>query len=98
MRFDRRQVNSNLRHEKSSTRQPPWSLLFLGYGRDGEPEVHPGTIQEEKEKSESSLEPGYLVILLERPGELYGIRHACFSKRSSAGPGKKAEFHMLQVP
>ena len=60
------------------------------------PEVHPGTIQEEKEKSESGLEPGYLVICWNDPVNYMDYVTHVF-QTVFGWPRKKAEFHMLQV-
>src|SRR5882724_11069438 len=60
------------------------------------PEVHPGTIQEAKEKSKSSLEPGYLVICWNDPVNYMEYVTHVF-QTIFGWPRKKAEFHMLQV-
>ena len=60
------------------------------------PEVHPGTIQEEKEKSKSSLEPGYVVICWNDPVNYMEYVTHVF-QTIFGWPRKKAEFHMLQV-
>jgi len=60
------------------------------------PEVHPGTIQEKKEESESSLEPGYLVICWNDPVNYMDYVTHVF-QTVFGWPRKKAEFHMLQV-
>jgi ATP-dependent Clp protease adaptor protein ClpS len=60
------------------------------------PEVRPGTIEEEKEKSKSSLEPGYLVICWNDPVNFMDYVTHVF-QQVFGWPRKKAEFHMLQV-
>ena len=60
------------------------------------PELRPGIIQEEKEKPESTLEPGYLVICWNDPVNLMDYVTHVF-QTVFGWPKKKAEFHMLQV-
>ena len=60
------------------------------------PEVHPGTIQENKEKTDSTLEPGYLVICWNDPVNFMDYVTHVF-QTVFGWPRKKAEFHMLQV-
>ena len=60
------------------------------------PEMLPGTILEEEEKSKSELEPGYLVICWNDPVNYMDYVTHVFQK-VFGWPRKKAEFHMLQV-
>jgi ATP-dependent Clp protease adaptor protein ClpS len=60
------------------------------------PEVRPDIIREEKEKSKSELEPGYLVICWNDPVNYMDYVTHVFQK-VFGWPRKKAEFHMLQV-
>jgi ATP-dependent Clp protease adaptor protein ClpS len=60
------------------------------------PEVLPGTIREEEEKTRSGLEPGYLVVCWNDPVNY--MQYVTHVFQSVFGwPRKKAEFHMLQV-
>jgi len=60
------------------------------------PEVRPDIIREEKEKSKSELEPGYLVICWNDPVNYMDYVTHVFQK-VFGWPRKKAEFHMVQV-
>ena len=60
------------------------------------PEVKPDIFREEKEKSKSELEPGYLVICWNDPVNYMDYVTHVFQK-VFGWPRKKAEFHMLQV-
>jgi len=56
----------------------------------------PGSVEEAEEESESSLEPGYLVICWNDPVNFMDYVTHVF-QRVFGWPRKKAEFHMLQV-
>ena len=60
------------------------------------PEILPGTIQEQEDKAQAKLEPGYLVICWNDPVNYMEYVTHVFQK-VFAWPRKKAEFHMLQV-
>jgi ATP-dependent Clp protease adaptor protein ClpS len=60
------------------------------------PEVVPGIVREEEEKSRSGLEPGYLVVCWNDPVNYMGYVTHVF-QTVFGWPRKKAEFHMLQV-
>jgi ATP-dependent Clp protease adaptor protein ClpS len=60
------------------------------------PEISPGTIEVEEEKSKSTQEPGYLVICWNDPVNYMQYVTHVFQK-VFGWPRKKAEFHMLQV-
>jgi len=60
------------------------------------PEVRPGTVQTEKEKSRASREPGYLVICWNDPVNYMDYVTHVFQV-VFGWHRQKAEFHMLQV-
>ena len=60
------------------------------------PEVRPGTIQIEKEKPKSTLEPGFLVICWNDPVNYMDYVTHVF-QTVFGWQRQKAEFHMLQV-
>lgn len=60
------------------------------------PEVAPAPIQTPEEKTESGLEPGYLVICWDDPVNLMDYVTHVFQV-VFGWARKKAEFHMLQV-
>ena len=60
------------------------------------PQVLPGADQETASKTDSSLEPGYLVICWNDPINFMPYVTHVFQTVFS-WPRKKAEFHMLQV-
>jgi len=71
-------------------------FYFGGMAETAVPEVLPGTIETTKEKGESSLEPGYLVICWNDPvNYMQYVTHVFQVVFGWAR--KKAEFHMLQV-
>ena len=60
------------------------------------PEVRPAIVPEHKEKSDSELEPGYLVICWNDPINYMQYVTHVFQK-VFGWARQKAEFHMLQV-
>ena len=60
------------------------------------PDLLPGTTTEQETRTESDLEPGYLVICWNDPiNEMRYVTHVF--QKVFGWPRKKAEFHMLQV-
>jgi ATP-dependent Clp protease adaptor protein ClpS len=60
------------------------------------PEILPGTIQEEQDKSKTTLEPCYLVVCWNDPVNFMDYVTHVF-QLVFGWQRKKAEFHMLQV-
>jgi ATP-dependent Clp protease adaptor protein ClpS len=73
------------------------SLTYFGFMQETEaPELAPGEVTTEESKSETNLEPGYLVICWNDPVNLMDYVTHVF-RIVFGWPRQKAEYHMLQV-
>jgi len=70
--------------------------MFAGMAETATPQILPGVVQDSETKSESGLEPGYLVICWNDPVNFMDYVTHVFQTVFS-WQRQKAEFHMLQV-